>query len=162
MLRRAIPVFMMVFFAAGLAEAQDIASIQQGMRIRVTPVLGKTHTGGFLRASGDTLLYFLPGAPGVAHSLSIQSLRRLQVSTGRSRSKGALIYGLLGTALGTGGGAVVGAVTHKDDTCLLCDSRSFTAFAYGVLGGAAGLVGGTAYGIARGREKWRTLSLPRR
>lgn len=131
-------------------DAQEAASLRQGIRIRVTPVQGKAEVGTFTRIAGDSLSYVSARAPYVPLNLALSEVKRVEVSAGLNRGRGALIDGLLGTGIGVAAGAILGAARYD------------TAAPLGAVGGAAGLVIGSVLGAIRGRESWRAVPLSNR
>jgi len=166
-LRTSILVVSLLLVVAPLAVAggQDIGSLQQGARIRVAPVQGKTTTGVFSGVDTDSLR-FLTSSPPALKSLSLGDMRSLKVSKGRNRPLGALMGGLTGLAIGAAAGGVFGAVSYEEPTgsewclfvCSRTDNATFGAFVVGV----SGAITGSVYGAIKGRDRWEPVGLPSR
>lgn len=147
------------------AAAQDLESLQQGVRIRVEPVAGDRETGTYLGVDNDSLRFFREKTQSAASAFPVDQVKSLQVSSGRSRSRGLLKGALVGTAIGVLSGAILGAATYSDSGeiwCIVACSRSETAALAGVLLGTGGLVVGSVYGAMRGSEVWKPVPLNRR
>ena len=151
------------------AGAQDIASLQAGARIRIRldPVYGGAVTGTLSGVSPDSIKYLPERSGAQVTALGLSEVKRLDVSRGRSKKRGALVKGLTGLAIGAAGGAALGALTYEEYVrepgdwfgCLFICSRSDNAGVGGFFGGLAGVVVGTIYGAARGHEKWERVPL---
>ena len=144
------------------AGAQNLASLQEGVRIRVQPVVGHRETGNYLGVTGDSLRVFTPLSATVPLAVPMNKVKSLEVSRGQSHGRGLLKGALLGTAIGVVGGAILGAATYSHDDCdfLVCSKGSAAAFA-GVGFGALGLLAGSVYGGIRGSEVWKPVPLTR-
>lgn len=137
----------------------QLAELQPGTRVRVrgSEVAGRLQ-GVVLSRSGDSLTVSRPTGPPIP--LALSALSRVEVSRGKSRSRGAW-RGLL---WGAGIGAVLGLVPTDDPEC----DRDPDAFGCGsraesmVLTAIGGSVIGVPIGAIVGVERWETLELPLR
>lgn len=151
------------------ADAQAANALRNGVRIEVTSVRGKSGTGRLMLLRSDSLFY-LPSENSVGSrsesvsSIALADVKSVRVSHGTNRLLGLLTKGLIGTAIGAGGGALFGAATwsESDRVDFFLSTRKSSAAIFGLLGGATGLVIGSIYGVARGNEQWESVSLPGR
>ena len=135
-----------------------LAEEQPGARVRVEApgiVAGK-YVGTVLAPGGDTLTLGNPSGKPVV--LSFASVRKLEISRGKSRTAGALRGMLWGAPLGAALG-IFGIATSDD--CSACyesvgNAEVFTAFT------AAGVFWGAGIGAIVGRERWERFDLPAR
>jgi len=147
------------------ARAQDLESLQQGVRIRVEPTDGGKKTGTYLGVTTDTLRLLSEKSQSAAAAIPMEAVKSIHVSSGRSRSRGLLRGALAGTAIGFFGGAILGAATYSenDETwCFFACSRGGTAVLAGALLGTGGLFVGSIYGAMQGSETWRPVPFDRR
>lgn len=150
------------------ADAQDANALRNGVRIEVTSVRGKVATGRLMVLRADSLFY-LPSENSVGSrsesvgSLALADVRSVRVSRGSNRLRSLLTKGLIGTAIGAAGGALLGAATYSKGSCdfVVC-SRGSAAFLVGIVGGAGGLLFGSIYGLEEGKERWEAAALPAR
>lgn len=147
------------------AGAQNLASLQQGVRIRVQPIVGVRETGTYLGVTGDSLRFFSEKTKESGSAISIEQIGSVQMSDGRSHARGFLKGALFGTAIGFLSGALIGGATYRDSDsgsdglCFVGCSRGETAILGGLLIGTGGLVVGSIYGGVRGSETWRGVPL---
>src|SRR5687768_10103787 len=144
------------------AGAQDLASLQHGLRIRVQPTVGDSRTGTYVGVSSDSLRYMHESSQSVTAVIPMDQVKSVQVSNGRGRGRGLLRGALIGSAVGLVGGAILGAATYSDsgDTwCLFACSRGETAVLAGALLGTGGVILGSIYGGIQGSETWRAVPL---
>ncbi|MEJ7761069.1 MAG: hypothetical protein WKF55_15920 [Gemmatimonadaceae bacterium] len=158
---------LLLIAAIRAAGAQDIASLQAGARIRLDPVYGGAVTATLSGVSPDSIKYLLERSGAQVTALGLSEVKRLDVSRGRSRKRGALLKGLTGLAVGAAGGAALGALTYEEYVqergdwlgCLIICSRGDNALYVGSAGGLAGVVLGTIYGAVMGHEQWERVPL---
>ncbi|HTE19006.1 MAG TPA: hypothetical protein VK689_11585 [Armatimonadota bacterium] len=159
-----------VLLAAPLAlRAQSAAGLAPGTRVRVVDHATGRTVGTVSEVRGDTLVVLAGrGERRREVTLSVSSLRRLQVSRGRpSRPVSALQLGALGLVSGTVGG-LAGATLPSLLSGERCDRRvddlCFTtgeSVAIGLLVGAPmGFALGAVAGFLFPQERWHSLSLP--
>lgn len=137
--------------------AGQLAELQPGTRVRVrgSDVAGRLQ-GVVLSRSGDSLTVSRPNGPPIP--LSLSTVSRVEISRGKSRSRGAW-RGLL---WGAGIGAVLGLVPIDDPEC----ERDPDAFGCGsraesmVLTAIGGSIIGVPIGAIIGVERWETLTIP--
>jgi len=144
--------------------AQDLASLQRGVRIRVQPNVGDSRTGTYVGVSSDSLHYMNESSKSVSAVIPMDQVKSVQVSAGRGRGQGLLRGALIGGALGLVGGAILGAATYSDSGdgwCFFACSRGETALLFGTLLGGGGAIGGSIYGGIKGSERWRAVPLGR-
>lgn len=144
--------------------AQDLASLRQGVRIRVQPTVGDSRTGTYMGVSSDSLHYMNESSKSVSAVIPMDQVKSVQVSDGPGRGRGLLRGALIGSAIGLVGGALLGAATYSDsgDTwCIFACSRGETAVLAGALLGTGGLILGSIYGGIQGSETWRPVPLGR-
>ena len=152
------------------ADAQDANALRNGVRIEVTPLKGKSATGRLLLVRTDSLFYSPAGHSAVSmsqsgvSSIALADVKSVRVSRGHNHLLGLLTKGLIGTAIGAGGGALFGAATwsESDTGDFFLSSRNSSAAIFGFLGGAAGLVVGSIYGVTQGNERWESVPVPGR
>lgn len=149
----------LILFAAVPADAQALASLQQGARIKIEGNHGRGKVGTFMGVSNDSLQFLRDGESSSATAIHLGEVKSVQVSRGRSRSSGLLVDGLIGTAVGIGVGGILGAATYRGiPNCSIC-SASDAAVIGAVVGGAGGLIVGSVYGVSRGREVWESVPM---
>jgi len=147
------------------ARGQDVASLQQGVRIRVHPVTGDSRAGTYLGLAGDSLRFLGEKSTSISAAIPMDQVKAVQVSHGRSRSRGLLKGALMGSAIGFVAGAILGAATFdngEETWCIIACSRTETAAFTGAVLGTAGLAVGSVYGAMEGSEVWKTVPLNRR
>jgi hypothetical protein len=152
----------LVLFASVPANAQTVAALQQGARIRVESNDGRGKVGTFLGVSDDSLRFLREGRRSSAIAIPLGAVKNVEVSQGRSPAKGLLIDGLIGTAVGIGVGGILGAATYSKDNsgwCIIACSRGEAAALSAALLGTGGLIVGSIYGAARGREVWESVPM---
>lgn len=156
--------------AAHPLNAQVASQLQEGVRVRVVKISGKT-TVGFISAQTSDSLSIVRARSGTeAQTFALDDLSRVDVSRGRSRAKGAALKGLMGLGIGALAGGLLGAATYTESDgcdsgpdgwclfdCLIICSRGQAAAFAGTLGGGAGVLIGTAIGIATGWERWESV-----
>ncbi|HYN83370.1 MAG TPA: hypothetical protein VES88_17965 [Gemmatimonadaceae bacterium] len=146
------------------AGAQDLASLQHGVRIRVQPTVGDSRTGTYIGVSRDSLHYMNESSKSVSAVIPMDQVKSVQVSAGRGRGRGLLRGALIGSAIGLVGGAILGAATYSDSGdgwCIIACSRGETALFFGALLGTGGAIAGSIYGGIQGLETWRPVPLGR-
>jgi hypothetical protein len=149
------------------ARGQDLATLQNGVRIRVHPVEGDSKTGTFLGVTSDSLRFLNEKPQSATAGIPMDQVKALQISSGRSHGRGLLNGALLGTAIGVASGAILGAATYSDQDqggwgCMIICSRGQAAAFIGAVFGTGGLVVGSVYGAMRGSETWKPVPLDRR
>ena len=150
------------------ARAQDIATLQQGVRIRVHPSSGDSKTGTYLGVTSDSLRFLNEKPRSATAGIPMDQVKTVQVSSGRSHGRGLLKGALFGAAIGVASGAIVGAATYSHDDsygswgCFIICRRSEAAAFVGAVFGTGGLVVGSVYGAMRGSETWKPVPLNRR
>lgn len=144
------------------AGAQDLASLQHGVRIRVQPTVGDSRTGTYVGVSSDSLHYLNESSRSVSAVIPMDQVKSVEVSAGRGRGRGLLRGALIGSAIGLVGGAILGAATYSDDTwCIIACSRRENALFFGAMLGTGGAIAGSVYGGIQGWEAWRRVPLGR-
>lgn len=147
-------------------RAQDLASLQQGVRIRVHPTAGDSKTGTYLGVTNDSLRFLNEKSRSTTAGIPMEQVKAVQVSNGRSRSRGLLKGAIIGTAIGFFGGGILGGATYSesdgDGWCIIACSRGETALLTGALLGTGGLFVGSIYGAMQGSETWKPVPLDRR
>ncbi|MCE2899643.1 MAG: hypothetical protein ACK6DP_15460 [Gemmatimonas sp.] len=148
-----------VLWPAGSLGAQ-LAELQPGTKVRVRApgaVAGQL-TGMVIARTADSVTITRPGAVPVA--VPVRALTSLEISRGKSRSRGAR-QGLL---WGGGIGLVLGLVPFSDRPCVAgqfepdCERVSIAENAsYSTLGG--GMIGALV-GALVGSERWDRATLP--
>src|SRR5688572_23893614 len=144
--------------------AQDLASLRQGVRIRVQPTAGDSRTGTYIRVSSDSLHYMNESSKSVSAVIPMDQVKSVQVSAGRGRAHGLVRGGLIGGAIGLVGGAILGAATYSDSGdgwCFFACSRGEAALFFGTFLGGGGALVGSLYGGIKGSERWRAVPLGR-
>lgn len=160
--------YLMAVCLALPARAQDLASLQQGVRIRVHPASGDSKTGTYLGVTSDSLRFLNEKSQSASAGIPMDQVKTVQVSSGRSRGRGLLKGALFGTAIGVASGAILGAATYSDQEnqggwgCFIICSRGEAAAFVGAVFGTGGLVVGSVYGAIRGSETWKPVPLDRR
>ena len=144
--------------------AQDLASLQRGVRIRVQPNVGDSRTGTYVGVSSDSLHYMNESSKSVSAVIPMDQVKSVQVSAGRGRGQGLLRGALIGSAIGLAGGAILGAATYNDSDsgggwCLFACSRGENALFFGAFLGMGGALVGSVYGGIQGSETWRAVPL---
>ena len=133
---------LMLLFAPASAEAQRVASLAPGERVRVTipdslrqaPLLRRTRSliGTVARATNDTM-YLQFGTPDTLR-IPVPMLRYLEVSEGASRVRSAASQALaFGVALAVVGSQSAEAAQERRDRALVF---GFSGFALGAVIGA--------------------------
>jgi hypothetical protein len=135
-------------------DAQQLSEVAPGARVRIRApgVVAGRYTGTVLSRTADTIAIASSGASSVR--VPVASLTSVEVSRGKSRSRGAI----KGAAWGAGIGLIFGVLTTgiSDDV------------GYGSEGEylAANLVGGAFWGALigaiAGSERWDRYDLPAR
>jgi len=137
------------------AQVQQTVSV--GTEVRVTSMAMEPNQirGTVLRWQGDTLVLRLRGCDLTCNSMFVASdaIDRLQIHTGRSHVKGALV----GTLAGGLFGLLIGAASSGD-----CGTdpiaQSFTCVGRAAEGGGIGMLAGLVIGAAAGvGDTWRDV-----
>lgn len=157
-----------LLLAAGMAEPavaqSSAADLAAGTRVRVVEPGSGRLVGTVSGVRGDTLLVV---AGGREHTLSIPSIRSLQVSRGRSpRLASALEGGAIGLLTGAIGGAASLALPSLvvPDSCdregdgVLCFSTGEWALVGVVIGAPLGAASGAVLRFVSPRERWRPIA----
>jgi hypothetical protein len=165
---RLILAFVVMLAVSRTVDAQEVNALRKGVRVEITPMSGKSQTGRIMSIRNDSVIYAPNGVSARsisergATSLAFADVKSVRVSHGRNVLLSVVVKGLLGTAIGAGSGAVLGAATWHPNTDFFTYSRGGAAATYGILAGAGGLVVGMIYGAGNGFERWETVSVPRR
>lgn len=158
-------------FAGGELVAQDLHSLQQGVRIRIQPNEGHSMVGSFLGVRNDSLRLLREGADSSFRSYPLAGIRNVDVSRGQSRVRGGVASGIYGLVIGGVVGAVLGALSYSKPSevtgsrgelfggCFVLCSRGSQAAAAGVLVGVSGMLVGSIYGVVQSRENWEKVPL---
>lgn len=146
----------LLLLAAPLCAQQ--AELRPGARVRLSApgTLAGQQTGTVLERSTDSLLFATPN--GTPTRLALAALERVEVSRGRSRSRGAL----KGTAWGAGIGIGLGLISvAAGNECSALDSvcPTDTELVTSTIVGSA--VIGVIIGAIVGSESWQKLRAPR-
>lgn len=155
---RLISVFCLGLALPLTAVAQQIGELQQGIRIEVTPVSGKTSRGSFRSASSDSLVFVRDDARGSRVVLALDEVQSVRVRSGRSHGRGFLKGALIGTAMGVVSGAIIGAASYTRPDFFV-RSRNESAVLGGAFLGIGGLVVGSVVGVVAGSEVWKPVGL---
>jgi len=104
------------------ADAQQADALRKGVRVEITRVSGKPQTGKFMVIRNDSLFY-APSATALgsisetgATSLAFADVKSVKVRRGRNVLLSMLVKGLIGTGIGAGTGAILGAATWGKNT----------------------------------------------
>jgi hypothetical protein len=139
--------------------ATSAARVAPGARVRVTLPHEQPRTAVVVAHTPDTLFVRWADLVDTA-ALPLGKIASLEVSTGRHRSvaKGAG----MGTLIGVGAGAILGALTYSPCDGLNCivspGSRGEATLYGGAAGGMLGLVVGSLVGL-KSHEDWERVSL---
>ena len=162
-MRRLLAALLLVLFADPatlLAQpGASVARLAPGARVRVTQPREQPRTAVVVARTTDTLFVRWADVADTA-ALPLTLIDRLEVSAGRHRSvgKGAA----MGTLIGVGAGAILGAVTYSPCEGLNCiatpDSRGQATLYGGAGGGVLGLLIGSLVGL-KSHEEWQRVSL---
>jgi hypothetical protein len=164
MISRVLVVGMLLWAAAPLG-AQEVL-VTPGARVRLMLKSTERVSGTFSAASRDSLLLEVRGPGGVEPSwFSLADIQRIERHMGKRHPWGTSI--LLGTAIGGGLGALVGATMSLCEPtgegsfeCLFQPTERGEAVGAGAaLGGFTGAFVGIIVG-AVGRDRWQPASLP--
>lgn len=136
--------------------AQRVDQLRDGARVRISVGKRTSAVGVASSVTGDSATISFPGSTQSVR-LGLRAANGLQVSTGVSRLKGAVVYGLAGLAIGGLGGAALGASAPVNCNQSFICGRAATASIVGVLGGLVGTVAGVAGGASKGLEGWETV-----
>lgn len=103
-------------------------------------------------------LIFSPGPPLIDRyrimRVGFDEIEQVEVSTGSSRWRGALRWGLVAAALGAGINALSNSPERNPTSRDMLGAATEGAIIGGVLGGG--------FGYLQGRERWRTVAAPGR
>lgn len=170
MLSRTVPLLCAALLAAPpTLRAQSVEEIAPGTRMRAVDAASGRVVGTLAEIRGDTLVV-RSGRGEREHlvTLSVSSLRRLQVSRGTpSRPLSALQGAGIGAVSGAVGG-VAGVTLARlsfDDDCdgteddLLCLSGARWTLIGVVIGAPLGAAWGAAIGFVFPQERWRSLPI---
>ena len=141
-----------------LRAQASLVELQPGARVRVEApgaVAGR-YVGTILTRSGDTLTLGGPNAAPVR--LTLDRFTSVEISRGKSRSKGAL----RGIAWGAPIGLAIGLLTSGlADDCVTCTNEPSDAegVTFATLGG---VLWGAGIGALIGRERWERFQLASR
>lgn len=138
------------------AQVQQTVSV--GTEVRVTSMAMEPNRirGTVLRWQGDTLVLRLKGCEVTCNSIFVASdaIDRLQINTGRSHVKGALV----GTLAGGLFGVLIGAAAGSGDCGTGPVAQSFCGFGRVTEGGGIGMLAGLVIGAAAGvGDTWRDV-----
>jgi hypothetical protein len=167
-MKRLILALVVMLAVSQTVDAQEVNALRKGVRVEITPMSGKSESGRIMSIRNDSLFYAPNGvsvrsiSESGATSLAFADVKSVRVSHGRNVLLSVIVKGLLGTAIGAGSGAILGAATWHHNTDFFTYSRGAATAFYGILGGAGGLIVGTIYGAGNGYEHWETVSLPGR
>lgn len=146
----------MLLFAASSVHAQAtsgasdaIRGLRIGSKIRIITTHHDIVQGTLLRVTSDSLYLTSHSASGFA----INQLRTIQISAGRKNRAGR--YALIGTLVGFGLGALIGA-SGFDPPCAQSSSCEISRTDVAIVGGVALAVPGMVIGVLSGRnvEQW--------
>lgn len=134
-------------------RAGDEAEPASGTRVRVElPGKGRRLTGTLTESGPEGLVLTLPDEQRV--TIPRVEIRRMEVSRGRHRGKGALVGAAVGLGVGLAFSAAAGAS---------CDGWGcLGAGALLVVGTPAVTVAGAGLGAAVGKERWQTVETAHR
>ncbi len=147
------------FLVSLSAQSQGMASLQQGVRIRVQGQKGGETAGNFETMDGDSLR-FAPVHKAV-RGVPFSAIKEIDVSHGRSHGEGLFKGAGIGGVFGVVSGALLGAATYNPsdggEGCYLFCSRGSTAVFSGTILGMVGIVIGSVVGGAIGSEVWEPV-----
>lgn len=149
----------LVFPAVSL-RAQEIATLREGQRVRLTSASHKELVGVVKQARADSIVVFRDPS-GAQLAIATSDLRKVDVSRGRSASEGAKRGAFWGGAVGAGL-AVLGTILigSADDTDFTNENFAVAEFAANMIAGGA--VWGAGIGTFVKAERWdRTAIQPR-
>lgn len=145
--------FLVAPVRAGIA--QESVTIEPGMRLRVTaPNLGIIKAQARLAAVRSDTLILEHASPALPRAVPIQSLKLLELSTGRRSA--AAMGALIGLGAGAAGGIIVFEAFCREQDCTTGE-----ALAVGGLGGLALAGVGAAIGAVIRVERWHSVPLDR-
>ena len=145
-------------FAGGELVAQDLHSLQQGVRIRIQPNEGHSMVGSFLGVRDDSLRLSREGADSSFRSYPLAGIRGVDVSRGRRRGGDALVYSVRGFVAGAAVGVLSAFLVNPcPPWCGSGPSGSNLAAIAGLEFGGFGILVGSIYGAAHSREIWETV-----
>lgn len=144
--------------ASVVVQGQDVASLQHGARIRVTPVRGSATVGALSAIDSDSLKFMTADAPSRQTSLGLAQVKNVQVSRGRDRGRGALAGAAKGFGLGFVAGALLGAILDNGSPGdFLYMTQVEQAALIGAIVGVVGIVPGSVYGAVKGSDRWESV-----
>jgi hypothetical protein len=149
-------------------RAQSVADLAPGARVRVVdPGTGRI-VGTVESVAGDSLVVLSGrGEDARTVTLSLSSIRTVQVSRGKpSRPMSALQGAALGALTGSVGGvagATIGHLSYQDDCDggeddWMCFSMAESALFGVMIGAPMGAAWGAALGFVFPQERWRSLT----
>ncbi len=154
-----VPLFLILAPLSG-AGGQDIASLQHGARIRVTPINGNATVGSLSGIDSDSLRFMPTNSPSRQTSLGLAQVKRVQVSRGRDRARGALTGAAKGFGIGFIAGGLLGAIIDNGSPGdFFYMSQVEQAALVGAVVGVAGVVPGSVYGAVKGSDRWEQVPL---
>lgn len=139
------------------AFSQRMDQLSDGARVRIVPSRGKEILGTASLVTGDSMTILYAGSTQSTR-IGLRDLSRVEVSTGVSRAKGGLIYGLMGLAIGGLGGAALGAAAPSSCNDSFICGRQASAYVVGIIGGFFGGLAGVAGGASKGWEGWTPVA----
>lgn len=152
---------------AAASEAQQVAQVSPGARVRVSLARGKDASriqyqqiGTVASLSPDTLV-LREGSAATLQVIPLDSIQKLEYSRGlRSHS-------LAGAAMGFVGGAVLGWAVKSNEKVPECQDfpcldfdKTFAPIGGALVGALGGTLVGAAIGAAIRTERWEVIPMP--
>ena len=156
----AVSVLLLALLPLATADAQPLSELAPGARVRIRApgIVAGRYTGTVLSRTADTLVVASSAAASVRAPIS--SLTSVEVSRGKSRSRGALKGIAWGAPIGLGAGLLTAAALSSDPDYGGLDGVSKGEFVGQALVGGA--IWGAIIGAIVGSERWDRYDLPAR
>jgi hypothetical protein len=142
------------------AGAQPLSELAPGARVRIRApgIVAGRYTGTVLSRTADTLV--VASSAAASARVPVSSLTSVEVSRGKSRSRGAFKGIAWGASIGLGVGLLTAAALSSDPSYGGPDGQSKGELVAQALGGGA--VWGVIIGAIVGSERWVRYDLPAR
>lgn len=132
-------------------RAQDITTLREGQRVRVTSSSNKDVVGVVRAARSDSIVVFTEPS-GAPLAIATSDLRKVDVSRGRSVAQGAKRGAIWGGGIGAALGVLGAILLSVDDSEYATDDGDVAAFAANMIAG--GLIWGAGIGAFVKAERW--------